>query len=359
MKRFFLFLACCLPLLATAQAKLEPKVAEDFSERVAHYYPVKNDAIMIFLNEQMQRSGAGGLELDKTMTDLQKDPAAMDAALKFLYQYSDCNRQTLISNLRLMQLQSNNVFPLATYVEKKYKGESKQLIDEKAELLKSGVLTNTKAPATPAPPATAAVPVTVPMTTPVQKSTEELETKPVMQATTYSLEDSTDWNVSNIFKINKPAELVAKYGKENIVLRDANDLAGNDIGQAYVVFPDTNNEIEIIFDDSSKIVTFSQVRSKWKTPFGIRVGDPLDKLVKVNGRNFKVNGFDWENGGIVASWEGGAFDGKGVHVLLKANKSGDTKLYNKVSGGQKVNSDNSAMKALDVVVDKVSFVTHQ
>ncbi|ATL45876.1 hypothetical protein COR50_01140 [Chitinophaga caeni] len=358
MKRILFIIFALLPLYSLAQ-KLDTKVADAFSERIAYYYPVKNDAIMIFINEQMARSGAGGLDMDKTMTDLKSDATAMDAALKYLYQYSDCNRQTLIANLRAMQLPNNSVYTLATYVEKKYKDDSKALLDEKEELLKSGVLTNTNAAKEPEAPRTAAVPVDVPATTtPVAKNKDSIDTKPVMQAETYDLDDKTDWNLGNVFKLNSARDLVAKYGKENIVLRDAYDLSGNFIGQAYVVFPDTNNELEMLFDnDSSKTVIFSQVRSKWKTPFSIRVGDPLSKLVKMNGRDFKFNGFDWQDGGIVYSWEGGNLDHKGIKILLKANNSGDTKLYNKVSGGQKVSSDHSALKGLDVVIDKIAFHT--
>jgi len=87
------------------------------------------------------------------------------------------------------------------------------------------------------------------------------------------------------------------------------------------------------------------------------VGDPLEKIVKVNGRNFRLNGFEWVNSGMVDSWEGGAMDGKGVTLVFKAVNSGDPKLYDQVTGDKKVKTDQSVLKKLGVVVEKVSFKT--
>jgi hypothetical protein len=105
------------------------------------------------------------------------------------------------------------------------------------------------------------------------------------------------------------------------------------------------------------VITFTHENSKWKSPFGIKVGDPLEKIVKINGRNFRLNGFDWVNSGMVDSWEGGAMDGKGVSLVFKAVNSGDPKLYDQVTGDKKVKTDQSVLKKLGVVVEKVSFKT--
>ena len=171
-------------------------------------------------------------------------------------------------------------------------------------------------------------------------------------------EDPYDWDVRNIFPMNGEEELVAKYGKEHVVARNIADLEGNDLGPGFVVFPDTDNEMEIFFTpDKAKVITFTREHSKWKSPFGIKVGDPLEKIVKINGRNFRLNGFEWVNSGMVYSWEGGAMDGKGVDLVFKAINTGDPKVYDQVNGDKKVKTDHSALKKLGVVVEKVSFKT--
>ncbi|WP_343673961.1 hypothetical protein [Chitinophaga sp.] len=364
MKRLLTFFMLLLPIALSAQTKLSANIAEDFSNRVAERYQQKNHQAELFIADQLSKSGTGGLDIDKTMTDLKSDPAALDESLKFLYQYNDCNRQTLIAYFREMGVLSGSVFPLATYTVNKYKTEAKTLIEEKATIIKMGAMP--VAAATPQP-----IPAKKPA--PAKKQTEEEATTttydntPTMASTGDSTAAATtttaaaggddyNWDVRTLFKLRTPQELEALYGKDNVVYRGTTDLAGNDAGNAYFVFPDTDNEMQVIFDgDKSPTITFTRPHSKWKSPFGIKVGDPLDKVVKVNGRDFKINGFEWTDGGIVNSWEGGSIAGKGVLVLFKANNSGDPSMYDKVTGDKKVKTDMGVLKKLEVVVDKIEF----
>ena len=369
-KRILILAALILPLALQAQTKLTDALINEFSEKAAERFQLKNDPILVFITDQMSRSGAGGLEVDKTMVELKKDPAALDAALKYLYQYSDCNRQTLIANLRSMNFPSNSTFALATYTVNKFKGEAKELIEEKATLAKTGQIGATptapvvQAAAPAAAPATgnaastsasAAAATTAPATTTTTAAAAAPAVAPAQPA---PAEDPYDWDVRNIFPITSQDQLIAKYGQGNVATRDVYDLEGNNLGQGYIVFPDTDNEMELFLDgDKGKVITFTRENSKWKSPFGIKVGDPLEKIVKVNGRNFRLNGFEWVNSGMVDSWEGGAMDGKGVTLVFKAVNSGDPKLYDQVTGDKKVKTDQSVLKKLGVVVEKVSFKT--
>ncbi|SDG81479.1 hypothetical protein [Chitinophaga filiformis] len=368
MKRIIAILAFLLPLAIHAQTKLEDKLAEDFSNKFAKRYEVRNDSLIVFVTEQMSRSGAAGLDIDKTMTELQKDPAALDAALKFIYQYSNANRQQFIAHLRAMNLQSNSVFPLATYAVNKFKGETKELLEEKSSLYTTGAIPATLPPLqiTPAVAENNAT-TSDPNNTTTSSSNSEttastaVPAEPGATPTTPAAPaspaaDNFNWDVRQIFKLRQPDQLYALYGKEHVEARQAQDFQGNDIGTAYYVFPDTDNEMIVQFDgEKGTSVFFTKENSKWKPPFGIKVGDPLDKVVKVNGRDFRIHGFEWENGGEVADWEGGAFAGKGVNIAFKANNSSDPKLYDQVTGDKKVKTDASAMKKLAVVVDKIAF----
>jgi hypothetical protein len=361
MKRIIAILAFIFPLSIHAQ-KLEDKIAEDFSDKLAKRYEVRNDSLIVFVTEQMSRSGAAGLDIDKTMLELKKDPAALDAALKFIYQFSNGNRQQFIAQMRAMNLQSNSVFPLATYTVNKFKGETKDLLEEKSSLYTTGAIPATLPPLViaqaPAVPQTAPDGSTIPATATTATTATDVPAEPGSTPATPATpaEDNFNWDVRQIFKFRTPDQLYSLYGKENVVERQAQDLQGNDIGVAYYVFPDTDNEMQVMFDgEKGTSITFSRENSKWKPPFGVKVGDPLDKVVKVNGRDFRINGFEWENGGEVADWEGGAFAGKGVNVVFKANNSSDPKLYDQVTGDKKVKTDASAMKKLGVVVDKIAF----
>jgi hypothetical protein len=363
MKRIIALIVFILPLALNAQTKLADNIVEDLSTKIGERYLAQTDLGMIFIADQLSRSGSGGLDIDRTMTELKSDPAALDAALKFYYQYSDCNRQQYIANLKTLGVKENSVFPIATYTVNKFKGEAKTLAEDKNAMVKAGTMPvlppagsakakpaplpkepgETTTEETPAPASTAAV-------------SEPGTTTPATGTAAKPADDGYNWDVRTLFKLRKPEQLEELYGKEHVTSHGATDLNGNDAGTAYYVFPDTDNEMEVIFDgENGTAITFTKEHSKWKSPFGIKVGDPLDKVTKVNGRPFKINGFEWENGGTVDSWEGGTMAGKGVAVLFKANNAGDPKLYDQVTGDKKLKSDQSVLKKVDVVVDKIVF----
>jgi hypothetical protein len=358
MKRILVLVACLFPLILSAQTKLTQPLMDDFSERAAYHFKQPNDSIMGFITDQMTRSGSGGLDVDKTMTELKKDPAALDAALKYLYQFSNCNRQRLIGNLRTMNIQNGNVFPLATYTVNKFKDEAKALLEDKAAYVKS-MPAEAPAPVVATTPAAAATPAANTATNTTSTNAAAPAGTPATTATAAApppAPDPYNWDVRKIFSLHQPEKFIEMYGQENVITRQVSDQEGNSLGEAYVVFPDTNNEMQVIFGgDSTTTVIFNKENAKWKSPFGIKVGDPLAKIVKINGRDFKINGFEWANSGSVDSWEGGAMDGKGVNIIFKAMNTGDPKLYDPVTGDKKVKSDHSSMKKLDVIVEEISF----
>lgn len=368
MKRFFILAALFVPVMLSAQAKLSQTVINDFSARVAAHYQLPHDSITGYIAEQLTRSGNAGLDIDSTVFDLKKDPVALDAALKYLYQYSDCNRQRFIGNLRSMNLETNSVFPLATYTANKYKNDTKALLDDKKDFLATytGPVTGKKPPASIADVAAANQAAAVAEsnanaaaesnTAAAGNSNTGAENSAAPAASTAPATDTRNWEVRPLFQIRTPEQLVEMYGANNVTQHDAINLAGDKDGEAYVIYPDTDNELEVQFDgENGNIVTFSHYPSKWKSPYGIKAGDPLDKLAKVNGRPFKFNAFEWTNGGMVSSWNGGALEGKSVIVVLKANNTGDPKQYDQVTGDKTLRSDLPALKKLDVVIESIAF----
>ncbi len=362
MKRFFILIVLALPLAASAQ-KLTESAIDDISTKMAATFLKLNDPALVFVTEQMSRSGAGGLEVDKTMQDLKKDPATVDAALKFLYQYSDCNRQTFIANLKAMNINSSNIFPIATYTVNKYKNEARELTDEKAALYKANAIPKAitlmvAPPANTNQASTAALDGPAPANATSGQRPATPSAPATINTTAAGIEsaDTRNWDVRLVFGMTKPDQLLDLYGKGNVELRDATDFDGNDAGKAWVVYPDTENEMAVVFyKDSTKTITLAGENAKWRAPFGIKPGDPIEKVQKVNGRGFKINGFEWTNGGTVVSFEGGQLDKKGVNLLFKALNTGDPKLYDQFTGEKTFRSDAGGVKKLGVIVEKVEF----
>ncbi|NIG56846.1 hypothetical protein [Chitinophaga sp. Cy-1792] len=358
MKRLLALVTLLFPLVMQAQNKLAQSIVDDFSARAAYHYQLKNDSIMGFIAEQLTRSGAGGLDIDSTVTNLKSDQSALDASLKYLFQYSDCNRQRFIANLRSMGVKDNAVFPIATYTANKYKDQTKELLEDKADFLRTYTGPNTgKNPVAVAVnsggTSSGGITATESSSNPGATGSAGTETAAAAPAPV----DTRTWEVKPVFQIRTADQLSDLYGKENITKRDGSDIAGNSTGKtALVLYPETDDELEIEMDgDNGNTLLFAHDHTKWKTPYGIKPGDPLAKLIKINGRAFKINGFEWTDGGLVTSWGGGQLEGKGVTILLRANNTGDPKQYDQVTGDKKVNSDNPALKKLDVVIQSIAF----
>lgn len=47
---------------------------------------------------------------------------------------------------------------------------------------------------------------------------------------------------------------------------------------------------------------------RWHTEDPLSFGTDLKRLERLNGRKFKLNGFDWGYGGLITSWEGGRLE---------------------------------------------------
>jgi hypothetical protein len=101
-----------------------------------------------------------------------------------------------------------------------------------------------------------------------------------------------------------------RYGKDAIV----QELPGAE-GETYkglVLLPRVaDRRIEVSFtDDAMKRATGLAIRDKAKTSrwnlSGITIGSSLAEVQKANGKPFVVSGFDWDYGGFVADWKGGA-----------------------------------------------------
>lgn len=84
--------------------------------------------------------------------------------------------------------------------------------------------------------------------------------------------------------------------------------------QGVVIFPDDpQKRAEIYWDNSidSLRPTFLRIngddrlQSLWHTRDGITIGTTIEDVETINGKPFKIWGFEWDFGGMVNSWEGG------------------------------------------------------
>ncbi|WP_027576499.1 hypothetical protein [Bradyrhizobium sp. WSM1743] len=152
--------------------------------------------------------------------------------------------------------------------------------------------------------------------------------------------------------------LKQRYGKDAVT----QELAGAE-GEKYrglVLFPKAmDRRIEIAFTDdkagrASGLILREAKISRWSIG-GITVGSSLANVQKANGKPFLVSGFEWDYGGFVTDWKGGALsrplqDGCTVTIRF-GKKSGAPRSLS--GDGVKIASDNATLVKWAPVVTEI------
>ena len=155
--------------------------------------------------------------------------------------------------------------------------------------------------------------------------------------------------------------LKQRYGKDAVM----QDLPGAE-GEKYkglVLFPKAaDRRVEVAFtDDKAKRASGLTLRDSAKTSrwsvSGITIGSSLADVQKVNGKPFLVNGFEWDYGGFVTDWKGGALGRPlqgGCTVTVRFDKSAAAPK-SLLGDGVKAASDNATLVKWAPVVTEIGM----
>jgi hypothetical protein len=106
------------------------------------------------------------------------------------------------------------------------------------------------------------------------------------------------------------ARLVQAFGKSSVAFMDIEGAEGAKV-KASVVYPDEpRRRVDVVWRDEKARSRPATIRvgfkSQWRTVRGLHIGSDLAEVEKINGKPFKMFGFDWDYGGRVSDWLGGA-----------------------------------------------------
>jgi hypothetical protein len=160
------------------------------------------------------------------------------------------------------------------------------------------------------------------------------------------------------------ADLVTRFGAKNVV--DALIEGGGAEGEmnpGTVLFADQSDaKAEISWNDQGAKrnpdwILVKGGSSRWRSPAGVTLGTDLITLEKLNGRPFRLLGFQYDSEGAVTSWAGGKLDSDiavpacrlKVWLSPQARRSAPApqKLENQVVGTREYSSGHPAMQWLD------------
>jgi hypothetical protein len=161
------------------------------------------------------------------------------------------------------------------------------------------------------------------------------------------------------------AQVGAIYGKANVKDAEISGPEGTTFPGTVVYGKRPSDRFEIIWVDPKtkrkpELVRVSEAKTKWQTTHGITIGTSLKTIEKLNGNPLTLNGFGWDLGGGVISWNGGKLakecTGK---LLLTFDALGQEKLSEReasqIMGEREVRSDSPVMRKLDVRVQELAL----
>ena len=132
--------------------------------------------------------------------------------------------------------------------------------------------------------------------------------------------------------------------------------------RASVLYPnDPKRRLEVVWqNEAARSQTYLIVingQSTWAGPKGLRLGLALPALEKINGKPFKISGFDQPNGGSVIDWQGGTLEslpGCRLGLRLAPDAKAPAAARSEVNGKEFMSTD-ATMRAVKPIVAEMLF----
>jgi hypothetical protein len=154
-------------------------------------------------------------------------------------------------------------------------------------------------------------------------------------------------------------KIAASFGADNVKIDDIPGAEGEVLTGTIVYPDDPNRRLEVAWQDEAMrdpIVMVTE-RSGWRVG-GVKIGLSLAELEALNGGPFKLYGFDWDYGGMITDWGGGALakplrGGCALSVQLHRADDVPDEVADKAAGDAEFSSADSDVQALRPVVGEI------
>jgi hypothetical protein len=160
------------------------------------------------------------------------------------------------------------------------------------------------------------------------------------------------------------ASLRASIGKQNVKSAPIGTGEGETMPGLILFQKSTDRVATVIWKDStkSKAVGTLQIagpKTLWRTNFGLSIGMRLKDVEKINGKPFKLAGFDWDGGGRATNWNGGILQKQLIHpkasVMVQFAYREKDKVPDSLLGDNDIMSSNPKMQALNPHIEALSI----
>jgi hypothetical protein len=165
-------------------------------------------------------------------------------------------------------------------------------------------------------------------------------------------------------KNSSHAKLATAFGSQNVKFEEVGTFEEFTAPATIVYQNDPRRRLEFIWRDKSANGDLAAIwirgESQWTGPLGMRLGMPISEVEKLNTKPFRLNGFDWDYGGLVTDWQGGAtarLPG-GCQMSLMFVPDPQIQDIDAVVGERKFLSNDKKMRAVKPFVARI-FVTYK
>ena len=157
-------------------------------------------------------------------------------------------------------------------------------------------------------------------------------------------------------------KLMQAFQPKNVEYGEVAGAGGSKLN-ATILFPkDPKLHLEVLWDNEAARSTTSLIvitgKSTWTGPKGLKLGLTLAALEKLNGKPFRLSGFDQPDGSAVIDWQGGALaalpGGCKVGVKLAADRKAAADVL-AAAGGKEFTSDDAKIRAVKPTVAEIIF----
>ena len=162
-------------------------------------------------------------------------------------------------------------------------------------------------------------------------------------------------------KDSSHVKLATAFNSKNIAFTDVEASDGGKV-PASVLFPnDPKRRLEVWWSnpttrsDIHLIVIGGQ--STWTAPGGMRLGQTLEQVEKINHKPFKLKGFDKDHIATVSDWDGGALTpvvgGCNAGLSLRADAKASAEKIGAVSADKEYSSSDPAIRATRPTISEI------
>lgn len=176
---------------------------------------------------------------------------------------------------------------------------------------------------------------------------------------------STSANViacsGNFAKDTDHIKLTTAFGSKNITFTDVEASDGSKV-PASVLFPnDSKRRLEVWWTNPTARSEIHLIviggQSIWAAPGGMRLGQTLEQVEKLNHKPFKLKGFDKDHIATVSDWDGGALGtlvgGCKSGVSLRADPKASAEAISALSADKEYSSSEPAIRATKPTVSEI------